>query len=165
MPDLDDEYRLLVIARGKGLDQIQSEAKDLGVEDRILIHDYLQPAELHGVLKKCFAGLLIYRGEGPNLEFCEPNKLYEYARCHLPSIASHQKRFQNLFKKYDIGFCLSESAWKGDQNLLTEELKQGLIDLEKKKDFESFNSDHRPGEDLSMLMQRVSSVLRQSSRL
>lgn len=61
--------------------------------------------EINKILSNYQIGFLFYSNKGYNNQYCEPNKILEYASHNIPMISYIHPKIQTIFSKYNIGVC------------------------------------------------------------
>jgi hypothetical protein len=134
--------RLIVIADGLGAQALRFEVKRLALESRVRIHDLVAHDLLYSVLRHCHLGLVCYELRGPNNNYCAPNKLYEYAQCELPLLATPQATFAEVFAKYGVGRTFTLDAWQSCRiEDLARQIEVSLLQPPSADKFRLFNRD------------------------
>lgn len=106
MEFLDDKYVLILIGYGKDYDFFKEYINLKHLEDKIHALEKVSRKELPNIIKKCDIGIIAYGGKSVSLEYCEPNKLYDYAQNNLPVICTDQINLKNIMQKYKIGVTI-----------------------------------------------------------
>jgi len=79
---------LIIIGKGKSLDELTSLAEDLGVTERVHFLPAVEPAELPAYTAAADVGVIPYQPVSRNNEYALPNKVFEYTGAGIPFVAS-----------------------------------------------------------------------------
>ena len=140
MVHLPEQVKLILIVKGTGVAEIKKITQELNVSHRVHIHDFVDHDVLYTIMRYCKLGIISYELKGPNNEYCAPNKLYEYAQCHLPMITSPQRTFMQVFEKHKIGKHIDREAWlSNDYETIARNIKEELSRTKDLGEFERFN--------------------------
>ncbi len=108
LSELPSNIKLMMIGRGD-IDYYRKLAKDLGLEDRVILTGQVSNAEMMEILKKCHLGIITYPFTDLNNVYCSPNKIFEYAAMNLPMISTMQPFLDRCIRKYQLGATFKEN--------------------------------------------------------
>jgi glycosyltransferase involved in cell wall biosynthesis len=95
-------YRFLFI--GKAEEQVSSLLANLARSDsRVMIVNEIPHSELFKYYSSIDIGVILYRAVDQNVEFCAPNKLYEFWAHGIPVIAHRLKGLLDIWKIEEMG--------------------------------------------------------------
>lgn len=101
---LDPRHLIVLMGSGESRDRLQSLLDQEGVGDRIRIIPPVPYQELLEVTASADAGLIVYRGAySLNVQYCLPNKLFEYMMAGVPVICSELDAVAGIVREFDIG--------------------------------------------------------------
>lgn len=103
---LDDIIRLKIVGGGDCLKQYQDYVREKGLNERVVFTGGLPYSELMEQSVSARIGIIVYKMDGLNYIYCEPNKIYEYAQARLPMLVSPQPKLKHLVTKYHMGEVL-----------------------------------------------------------
>ena len=95
---------MMGLARKTTLDQLEDLISSKGVADRVRIIPAVPYEELLAWTASADIGLTIFQpGYSRTIQFCLPNKLYEYLMAGLPLLSSQLDAIAEVLKTYDVG--------------------------------------------------------------
>ncbi len=99
---------IVIVLMGSGFGETQAQLEALisneGVSDRIKIIPPVSYTELLDWTASADIGLIVYPPDSSlNVQFCLPNKLFEYLMVGLPVLASRLDAVSEVIKTYDVG--------------------------------------------------------------
>lgn len=106
LPLLDKEIHLKIVGGGDCLAHYQNYVKEKSLEARVDFTGGLPYIELMKQSVCAKVGIIVYKMNGLNYIYCEPNKIYEYAQARLPILVSPQPKLKYLVEKYHMGEVL-----------------------------------------------------------
>lgn len=105
---LDPRHLIVLMGDGESRAGLQALIEQEGVADRIRIIPPVPYQELLGVTASADVGLIVYRGAySLNVQYCLPNKLFEYMMAGVPVICSELDAVAGIVRAYDIGVVVS----------------------------------------------------------
>jgi glycosyltransferase involved in cell wall biosynthesis len=106
LPLLGEQYELIMVGDGPGVDFFRELAIELGVSDRVVCFGRVPADQLPGITRQCSIGIVSYSFDDPNQRNCAPNKVYEYAQAGIPLVATGQDVLRELVGDSGIGVIL-----------------------------------------------------------
>lgn len=110
LPELIDSLLYLpedivIVLMGDGLlkASLQLQAKELGMEDRVIFVPPVLPDSIAPTLSQADIGAVLITNQSIHYDYSMPNKLFECIAAGLPLIVSHCKEIADLTRKYDLG--------------------------------------------------------------
>lgn len=122
---------LCIIGEGKYRTYLENLAKSLNVADRVIFCGTMNYDELHQWTSSADIGLSLIEKISKSTELALPNKLFEYCRAGIPTIATNLPAMSEYCEKYRIGKCVDPSI--SPKELSVEILK--MIDKEMYEDY------------------------------
>jgi glycosyltransferase involved in cell wall biosynthesis len=121
------DWVFYIMGSGKGTEQIK-ELIDQNIKNNIFLTNSVKLYELQHYSSFADMGLINYKNNCLNHNYCTPNKLWEYSRASLPMLLSNCTSFIELNKKYNFGKIIDDKNYDGLQkvflNLTNEELQK-----------------------------------------
>lgn len=90
LPRLADRVGFAVIGSGdeRYVAECESRARDLGVSERVLFHEFVPHSLLNALLSDARVGMCVYAPLGPNEAMPAPNKVYENLALGVPVVVA-----------------------------------------------------------------------------
>lgn len=107
---LPDDFVLVVMGRGN---KMYDELKEKYESNRILFIPFIRPPYHLLVTRLATIGVLSYFPRAGNISrtinplYCAPNKIFEYAKFHIPMISNDVPALKYTFLEYGCGECIS----------------------------------------------------------
>ena len=121
------DWVFYIMGSGKETEQIK-ELIDQNIKNNIFLTNPVKLNELQHYSSFADMGLINYKNNCLNHNYCTPNKLWEYSRASLPMLLSNCTSFIELNKKYNFGKIIDDKNYDGLQkvflNLTNEELQK-----------------------------------------
>lgn len=124
---------LCIIGEGNYRTYLENLANSLNVSDRVIFCGIMNYDDLHQWTSSADIGLSLIEKISKSTELALPNKLFEYCRAGIPTIATNLPAMKEYCAKYKIGKCVDPSI--SPKELAAEILK--IIDKENYKEFSS----------------------------
>jgi len=103
---LSDEYVFIIMGKlGKGLDYI----KEKYSYDNIIFIPFIRPPYHLQITELANYGILTYKPKTTdlydvvNIEYCAPNKIFEYGKYGVPMISNELPGLRQIFERFDCG--------------------------------------------------------------
>jgi glycosyltransferase involved in cell wall biosynthesis len=77
--------------------------------DNVVFHEAIPQAQLLNYTASADVGIVFYKRQGPNYDYCAPNKLYDYIMTGLPSIGNHLRCLEE-FEKQGVAILVDPST-------------------------------------------------------
>ena len=106
LPLLNSDIHLKIVGGGDCLVHYQNYVKEKGLNERVIFTGGLPYSELMKQSVSSKVGIIVYKMDGLNYVYCEPNKIYEYAQARIPMLVSPQPKLKYLITKYHMGEVL-----------------------------------------------------------
>lgn len=101
---LDPTHRIVLLGGGGAQRRLEALIATEGVGDRVLIHPSVPYRELLEWTASADLGLILYRGSyAPNVQYCLPNKLFEYIMAGVPVLTSTLNAVSEIVQTYRVG--------------------------------------------------------------
>lgn len=101
---LDAGIVIVLMGNGPQRDAIEHLIVEEDVSDRVKMLPAAPYAELFAYTASADVGLIVYRGSySPNVQFCLPNKLFEYMMAGIPVVASRLDAVAEVIESYQVG--------------------------------------------------------------
>lgn len=101
---LPDDVAIAMIGKGPDLEKVLNLARELRVENRIKIKDFVPHEELLSWTASADLGLSIFsRDISPSTRYCLPNKVFEYLMAGLPILTTQLEAVVELVQRYGVG--------------------------------------------------------------
>jgi glycosyltransferase involved in cell wall biosynthesis len=96
---------IVIVLMGDGLlkGSLQLQAKELGLEDRVIFVLPVLPDSIASTLAQADVGAVLITNQSIHYDYSMPNKLFECIAAGLPLIVSHCQEIADLTQKYDLG--------------------------------------------------------------
>ncbi|WP_188716130.1 glycosyltransferase [Agrococcus terreus] len=91
-----DGVHLILIGRGKSLDELTALAHELRVTDRVHFLPAVEPAELPAYTAAADVGVIPYQPVSRNNEYALPNKVFEYTGAGIPFVAADLRELRRV---------------------------------------------------------------------
>jgi alpha-maltose-1-phosphate synthase len=99
--------RCIFVVRGPSLQYFgegyRALAKDMGVEDRLMLVDPVPSGDVVAAARGADAGIWTLPELCRNFTFALPNKIFEYIASGLPLLAAHYPEAKRLLTEHDVG--------------------------------------------------------------
>ena len=103
---LPENVSLVLVGDGWLHDQLESKARELGVNDRLEIVGEVLPQQMVSTLAQATVAAVLINADSISYRLSLPNKFFEAVAAGLPIIASPIPEVKRMIEKYDIGaFC------------------------------------------------------------
>lgn len=152
LKELPENYHMLFIGDGDGLEELKELGKQHGVEDRMEFTGRLSNADMLARLDACHIGIISYPFTSYNNIYCSPNKIFEYAAMGLPFIATEQPIFKNAQKQYNTGRVFQYD----DISSFVEETQELVKTYSENRQFERFLTDFSYNKEMERLVSLIS---------
>ena len=103
-----NDYKLLIVGDGKGLDELKELAEVKRVEQQLEFVGRVPYEELEKFTAQATVGLLLEEPIGKSFEYALPNKLFDYIHADLPFIASDLIEVKRIVEVYGVGEIIKE---------------------------------------------------------
>ena len=103
-----NDYNMIIVGDGKGLDELKELAKVKGVEQQVEFVGRVPYQELEKFTGQATVGLLLEEPLGKSFEYALPNKLFDYIHADLPFIASNLIEVERIVEAYGVGEIVKE---------------------------------------------------------
>lgn len=97
--------RLVFLGEGPLRPDLESHAREAGLEGRVHFHDLVPPESLLDVTASADIGLCLIEPLSESLRLSLPNKLFEYLRAGIPVLASDLPEIARVIRRFDVGEC------------------------------------------------------------
>jgi glycosyltransferase involved in cell wall biosynthesis len=96
---------IVIVLMGDGVlkGSLQLQAKEIGMEDRVIFVPPVLPDSIAPTLSQADVGAVLITNHSIHYDYSMPNKLFECIAAGLPLIVSHCQEIANLTRKYDLG--------------------------------------------------------------
>lgn len=159
---LPNSIKLKLIGSGPEINKYKSQAKELGLETRVVFTGMIPYSQILNESKNCKLSIVYYSLDGLNNYYCSPNKIYEYAQLGIPMFVSAQPFLKRIVSKYNIGEVLEPNK------SIEEHAKVVLYMLHNisfyKKGMNSFLNDYTYQNEMGKLKESISIILNISSK-
>lgn len=106
------DWVFYIMGSGKGAEQIK-ELIDQNTKNNIFLTNPVKLYELQHYSSFADMGLINYKNNCLNHNYCTPNKLWEYSRASLPMLLSNCTSFIELNNKYNFGKIVDDKNYEG----------------------------------------------------
>ena len=103
-----NDYNLLVVGDGQGLDELKKLAEVKGVGQQVKFVGRVPYEELEKYTGQASLGLLLEEPLGKSFEYALPNKLFDYIHADLPFIVSNLIEVKRIVEVYGVGEIVQE---------------------------------------------------------
>ena len=103
-----NDYNLLVVGDGQGLDELKKLAEVKGVGQQVKFVGRVPYEELEKYTGQASVGLLLEEPLGKSFEYALPNKLFDYIHADLPFIVSNLIEVKRIVEVYGVGEIVQE---------------------------------------------------------
>ena len=123
-----NDYNLLIIGSGQGLDELKDLVEVKGVEKQVEFVGRVPFEELEKYTGQATVGLLLEEPLGKSFEYALPNKLFDYIHADLPFIASNLIEVKRIVEAYGVGEIIHERT---PQSLAKQIRNMSVVNSEK----------------------------------
>ena len=123
-----NDYKMLIVGDGQGLDKLKELAKVKGVEQQLEFVGRVPYEELEKYTGQATVGLVLEEPLGKSFEYALPNKLFDYIHADLSFIASDLIEIKRIIEEYGVGEIVKERT---PQSLAKQIRKISVINSEK----------------------------------
>jgi glycosyltransferase involved in cell wall biosynthesis len=105
-----DEFALIILGRAyrNSTDVVHRKIRQLGLEDRVFLHEEVPHAEILHYMASCDIGTALYRNTNVNNYYCASNKIYEYIALGKEILTNNYPGLLEVVAKNGYGMCLEE---------------------------------------------------------
>lgn len=105
-----EEFILIILGEAfKGYDEIlRGRINELGLTDRIFLHEAVPHAEILRYMASCDVGIALYRNTDVNNYYCASNKVYEYIALGKPVVTNNYPGLVETVERFGQGVCVAE---------------------------------------------------------
>lgn len=108
---LDPGHHIVLLGGGGVQRKLEALIAQEGVADRVHIHPAVPYRELLEWTASADLGLILYRGSyAPNVQYCLPNKLFEYVMAGVPVLCSPLDAVGEIVRDYQVGRVVESIA-------------------------------------------------------
>ena len=125
-----NDYKLLIVGGGYGLDELKKLAEVKGVDQQIEFVGRVPYEKLEKYTAQASVGLLLEEPLGKSFEYALPNKLFDYIHADLPFVASDLIEVNRIVEEYGVGEIVKE---RNPISLAKQIKNLSVINLEKYK--------------------------------
>lgn len=107
---LDEEFVIVLVGGGGRFDELRKTYES----KRVLFHGFISYPNYFKITEISYIGFLSYYPCGNNISqvlnvnFCAPNKVFEYGACGLPMISNNVPGLKLIFDKFKCGVAIGE---------------------------------------------------------
>ena len=83
------------------------------INNRCFFHDQVEYKNLLAITSSADLGCALIQPNSINNNYALPNKIFEYAHCGLPVLASNLPIMSTYIKKYKLGICINSKNKEG----------------------------------------------------
>ena len=123
-----NDYKLLIVGDGQGLDELKEFAEVKGVEQQLEFVGRVPYEELAKFTGQATVGLLLEEPLGKSFEYALPNKLFDYIHADLPFVASNLIEVKRIVEAYGVGEIIQERT---PQSLAKQIRNMSVVNSEK----------------------------------
>jgi len=107
--DMKPVPRLHIVGDGDHLAFLVKEAKKIGVEERLILHGWVDHHRLPEFIFNSHIGIIPHPKNG-HTDHTIPNKIFDYMAAGKPVIVSNARPLQRIARKYDCGFVFTHDS-------------------------------------------------------
>lgn len=100
-------YKLLLVGSGDIESELVAMVRKKKLSDKVKFAGQVEPAILKLITPKATLGFSIELPSNDNYRFCLPNKLFDYLKAGIPTIAFENIEIKKIFCKYQIGMLVN----------------------------------------------------------
>lgn len=124
MSDID--IGLYLVGDGDISDQLKTQTRNLGLEEKVKFLGFRKPAELKQITNEAYIGLNLLENKGLSYYYSLANKFSDYIHAAIPQVCIDFPEYRRLNDRYNIGLLIENL----DQDTIKTAIKRLLNDKE-----------------------------------
>lgn len=117
---------LLIVGKGNFLKETTALIQQYQLQEKVVIHPPIPPAELKQLTPLAHIGLTIFEAEGVNQYYSLANRFFDYMAAGIPQLCVHYPLYAELVQQYPIALLINDieprTISQALNNLLTDDV-------------------------------------------
>lgn len=117
---------LLIVGKGNFLSQTTALIQQYQLQEKVVIHPPIPPAELKQLTPMAHIGLTIFEAEGVNQYYSLANRFFDYMAAGIPQLCVNYPLYAELVQQYPIALLINDieprTISQALNNLLTDDV-------------------------------------------